>query len=77
MAQVYFHCSHAQGALIDRRGTEVCDLTEARDYAARLVQSLIAAPSLEDWRDWVLQVSDNLGEEIFTVCFATVIGKPN
>jgi hypothetical protein len=57
--------------------TEVGDLTEAREYAARIVRSLITAPSLEDWRDWALHVCDDLGDEIFVVPFATVLGKPN
>jgi hypothetical protein len=77
MAHVYFHCSNAQGALVDRCGAEVCDLIEAHDYAARFVQSLIAMPSLEDWRNWVLQVSDDLGGVIFAVSFDSVLGKPN
>lgn len=77
MAQVYFHCSHAQGVLIDRRGTTVADLIEAREQAASVVQSLIAAPSLEDWRGWVLHVSDTDGEEVFVLPFASMLGKPN
>jgi hypothetical protein len=77
MAQVYFHCSHTQGVLIDRRGTTVADLVEAREQAASIVQTLIAAPSLEDWRDWVLHVSDGVGEEIFLLPFASLIGKPH
>ncbi len=75
MAQIYFHCSHTQGVLIDRRGTTVADLIEAREQAANVVQSLIATPSLEDWRGWVLHVSDDAGEEIFLLPFASLIGK--
>ena len=67
MAQIYFHCSTAEGV----------DLAEARDHAALVVQSLIMAPSLEDWRGCVLHVSDDCGEEIFIVPFASVLGKPH
>jgi len=77
MAQVYFHCSDDQRVLLDRRATEVDDLIEARDYAARIVHTLIAAPSLEDWRNWELHVCDELGDEIFVVPFAAELGKPN
>jgi len=77
MAQVYFHCSSIEDALIDRRGTTVDDLAEARDHAARVVRALISAPGPEDWRDWVLHVSDDDGEEIFEVPFASVLGKPH
>jgi len=77
MTQVYFHCSNPKGALIDRRGAVVDDLAEARDRAATVVRSLTAARSLEDWRDWVLHVNDDLGEELFIVPFAFVLGKPH
>jgi hypothetical protein len=77
MAQVYFHCSSTEDALIDRRGTTVDDLAEARDHAALVVRALISAPGPEDWRDWVLHVSDDDGEEIFEVPFASVLGKPH
>jgi hypothetical protein len=77
MTKVYFHCASDRQVLIDRSLTEVGDLTEAREYAARVVQSLITAPSLEDWRKWALHVSDDLGNEIFVVPFVAVLGKPN
>ena len=77
MAQVYFHCSDDQRVLVDRRATEVDDLTEARAHAARIVHALVTAPSLEDWRNWALHVCDELGEEIFVVPFAAALGRPN
>lgn len=77
MAQVYFHCSNTRGALIDRCGTVVDDLAEARDHAAGVVQSLISAASLEDWRGWVLHVRDDLGDEIFVMPFTFALGKPH
>jgi hypothetical protein len=77
MTQVYFHCSNSEGALIDRCGAGVDDLAEARDHAALVVRSLIMDPNLEDWRGWVLHVSDDLDEEIFTLPFASVLGKPH
>jgi hypothetical protein len=77
MAQVYFHCSDAQRVMVDRRGADVVDLTEAREHAARLIRSLISAPTLEDWRNWVLHISDDLGCEILAVPFASAIGRPH
>jgi Domain of unknown function (DUF6894) len=77
MAQVYFHCSSAQAALIDRSGAAVDDMAEARDHAALVMRSLVMAPGPEDWRGWILHVSDDDGEEIFTVPFASVLGKPH
>ena len=77
MAQVFFHCTSTKGVWIDRSGTAIDDLTEAREHAALVVQSLIMAPSLEDWRGWVLHVSDDCGDEILVVPFASMLGKPH
>jgi len=77
MAQVYFHCSNTEGVMVDRCGAAIDDLIEAHDHAALVVRSLIMAPSEEDWRSWVLHVSDDLGEEIFAMPFAALLGKPH
>ena len=39
------------------------------------MRALVMAPGTEDWRGWVLHVSDDLGEEIFEVPFASVVGR--
>ena len=77
MAQVYFRCSNPEGVLLDQHGAAaaVRDLVEAREHAAIVVQSLIEIPNLQDWRGWSLHVSDDLGEEIFVVPFASLLGK--
>ena len=75
MVQIYYHCSTTEGVLIDRCGTAADDLMEACEHAAAIVGSLVMAPNLEDWRGWVLHVSDELGEEIFIVPFASMLGK--
>ena len=77
MAYVYFHCSNTDGALIDSRGATVSGLAEAHAHATHLVRRLIMAPGTEDWRDWIVHVSDELGDEIFTVQFASLLGKPH
>ncbi|MCP3472303.1 hypothetical protein NLM33_18465 [Bradyrhizobium sp. CCGUVB1N3] len=77
MVQVYFHCSNTDGLLIDRRGTAVSNLTEARDRAAQIMHSMIMVPGEEDWRDWILHVSDDDGEEIFDLPFSSMLGKPH
>ncbi len=75
MSQVYFHCSSAHGVLVDRGGANVDDVVDAHDRALGFVGSLIATPSREDWRSWILHVSDEDGEEIFLMPFASVIGR--
>ncbi len=77
MAHVYFNCQSGRTVLLDQRGTDVDDLIEARDYAVQAVQSLIGTTTTEDWRNWVLHVSDDLGEEVFEMPFSFVLGKPH
>ena len=77
MTQVYFHCSNTSEVLVDSCGAVVDDLAEARDHAARVVRSLTMACGPEDWRGWVLHVNDDLGDELFVVPFAFVLGKPH
>ncbi|MGY3149630.1 hypothetical protein ACVWYQ_006629 [Bradyrhizobium sp. USDA 3397] len=77
MTQLYFHCTNAEEVLVDHHGAVVDDLAEARDHAANVVRSLTAAGGPEDWRSWVLHVNDDLGEELFIVPFAFVLGKPH
>jgi hypothetical protein len=75
MALLYFRCFNTGGVEINRCRAAVRDLAEAREHAAVVVQSLIATPNLEDWRDWFLHVSDHFGEEIFVVPFASLLGQ--
>jgi hypothetical protein len=55
----------------------VNNLAEARDHAAGVVRSLIMEQSAEDWRDWVVHVSDDFDDEILVVPFAAVLGRPH
>jgi hypothetical protein len=77
MAQVYFYCSNAKGKWFERPGIPALDLAEAYQEAVNVMRSIIAAPNLEDWRSWVLHVSDDTGEEIFSVPFASMLGQPH
>ena len=77
MTQVYFHRSTMKKVFLDHHGAVVNDLAEARDHATRLVQSFTSERSLEDWRDWVLHVSDDQGDELFVVPFVFALGKPH
>ena len=69
MTQVYFHCSNTKKVFVDYCGAVVDDLAEARDHATRVVESLTCERNLDDWRDWVLHVSDDRGDELFIVPF--------
>ena len=75
MTHVYFHCSNPQRMVLDPRGSDVEDLTEARDRAVRVVREFVNTCSADDWRAWTLHVSDENGDELFVMPFAYVIGK--
>jgi hypothetical protein len=77
MAQVYFHGSSSRAVRVDRFGAAVSDLAEAHDRAACMVRALIMEKSAEDWRDWVVHVSDDFNDDIFAVPFSSVLGKPH
>jgi len=77
MAHIYFHRSNEQGVILDRSGSDVADMAEAQACAKRAIHALIMAPGPEDWRAWILHVSDEEGEEIFAMPFASVMGKPH
>jgi hypothetical protein len=77
MTELYFQYCNAKGALVDRRTAAVTDLAEARAYAELVVRSLIMRAGPEDWRGWVLHVSDDLGDERLALPFASVLGKPH
>lgn len=77
MTQVYFHCSNARKTLIDGYRVEVGDLVEAQDYAACVMRALIMQPGAEDWRGWIMHVADDMGEEIFSVPFTSLLGRPH
>ncbi len=72
MTEVYFHCSDDQHVLIDQSGAAM-DLAEAREHAELLIRSYLMTPSAEDWRSWILHVTDDLGDELFDVPFASVL----
>jgi hypothetical protein len=77
MAQVFLHYSTPRGVVLNQSLGKVKDLADARDFAVQSVQSLISAPSLEDWRSWILHARDDLGAELFAVPFASLLGKPH
>lgn len=74
MTEVYFHCSDAEHLFIGRRSATM-DISEACEHAESLVRSLLMTPNAEDWRNWAVHVTDELGEEIFVLPFASVLGK--
>jgi hypothetical protein len=77
MREVYFHCADADHLLIDHCGAAVSDFSEVCARAEGFVRALLMAPNTEDWRGWELRVTDALGDEIYVIPFASVLGKPH
>jgi hypothetical protein len=76
MAQVILHYSTPQG-VVNRSAAEVDDLPVLREYIAGCIRTLICSPTLEDWRGWVLHVSNESGEVLFALPFSLFLGKPH
>jgi hypothetical protein len=77
MAEVYFHYSNPEGMFVDQGRVAVRGLADVRERATVFMRSLIMAPNSEDWRGWILHVNDDLGDEILTVPFTSMLGKPH
>ncbi len=77
MSHFYFHCHSGPRVLVDQCGANVDDLIDAHDHAVRAVQALVATAIPEDWRDWELCVSDELGGEVLSMPFSSILGKPH
>ncbi|MBV8927168.1 MAG: hypothetical protein JOZ74_17530 [Bradyrhizobium sp.] len=77
MTDVFFHCSDDEHVLIDRSGAAIKDWVEACEHAERLVRSYIMTANAEDWRNWVVHVTDERGDEIFALPFTSVLGRPH
>ena len=75
MREAYFHYANPEHLLVDKRGAAVSGFADACIHADRLVRTMIAAHNDEDWRGWELRVTDDLGEEIFVLPFAFILGK--
>ena len=76
MTELYFHCSDAEHLFIGRRSATM-DISEAHMHAENMVRVLLMTPGPEDWRKWAVHVTDELGEEIFILPFASVLGQLN
>jgi len=75
MTQISFHYSTGRGVLHARSDEQVEGLLEARECGERAIRALIASPNQEDWRNWILYVSDELGEVILEMPFASILGR--
>lgn len=75
MTQVHFHYATGRGVLHARSAEQVEGLLEARECGERAIRALIASPDREDWRNWVLYVSDELGEVILEMPFISILGR--
>jgi len=74
MPAVFFHCSDDKHVILDRTGVAM-DLAEAWVHAEQLARSFVMTPSAEDWRNWAVHVTDDIGTEIFELPFTAVLGE--
>ncbi|QOZ34677.1 hypothetical protein [Bradyrhizobium sp. CCBAU 53421] len=74
MSAVFFHCSDDKHVILDRIGAAM-DFSEARVHAEQLARSFVMTPSAEDWRNWAVHVTDDIGTEIFELPFTAILGE--
>jgi hypothetical protein len=77
MATLYFHCAGTQEVFLDRSGSEIEDMFDARARAFQIIQAMVTSAGPEDWRDWSVHVRNDEGEELLLVPFSSVLGKPH
>lgn len=77
VAQLSFCCANSRGRLLDRRISEVADLSKARDQAKALARSLIETASLKEWQSCRTHVLDDRGAELFVMPFSWAIERRN
>ncbi len=74
MTHLYFHCTGPDQILIDRTGTAVLDLEDAREHALALARSLVeSAYGVQDFSQWQVYVGDEDDDEILLVPFTAVL----
>ena len=72
--RVYFHYSSTDQVLLDCSSADVADMAEARERANAAARAMMAAGGETDWHDWMLHVSDDLGEMVYSLPFKALIG---
>lgn len=77
MTEILFYCSNNGRLLPEGYKVAVESLTEASEHAVRVIRARMRLPGPDDWRSFLLHVCDDLGEELFVVPFAFVLGRPH
>jgi hypothetical protein len=74
MTRLYFHCTGPGEVILDPIGSEVLDLSDAREYALALARSLVEnAYGLRDFSQWQVYVGDEDNDEILLVPFTAAL----
>lgn len=74
MPRYYFSFSSNDEVQKDLDGFELTDAVAAREHALALAANLLRhAPSKEAWRDWVIEVVDEDGNEVFASPLSDVV----
>jgi hypothetical protein len=73
MAHLYFHCTNSSEVLPDMRGRELDSLGDAQAEAVEIARLVMAcATGLTDFRDWLIHVEDDEGDEVMVLPFTFV-----
>jgi hypothetical protein len=75
MHRVYFHCTGPSAVVVDQLGTVAENFRDVQARAAAIVTALMADSVSQDWRDWMVHVSDEDGDDMFTMPFSSVMAR--
>ena len=72
----FFHVRGPQGFLPDAEGAELPDLQAARRLASNTIKAMAGNPLVEDYAEWVLELTDEGDRTLLTIPFQTELGPP-
>jgi hypothetical protein len=74
MMRLYFHCACPGEVVIDRHGSDVIDLAEARDQAIAIARLIVeSAYGACDFSEWLIYVGDEDDDEMLLVPFTAAL----
>ncbi|WP_442000444.1 DUF6894 family protein [Microvirga sp. 2TAF3] len=71
----YFNLVDGYEKILDQDGIEVLDLEQARVQALKAIEELLEEDdaAAEDWRNWVLEVTDGSGTILFSIPLSGIL----
>ena len=77
MPGFFFHFVHRGAPILDPENVDLPDLATAHVYAMRLIERItFHFAEAADWREWVIEITDERGQSALTVLFPVCVRPP-